>query len=180
MKRKLEAPPSTVRDTEMSLRNVLLLAVLVLFALFTILNWTAFIAPTTLSLVFATVQAPLGVIMLVASGILAALFIAYVAYLQSTVLLEARRSGRELSSQRRLADEAETSRFTELRTFLDARITKLETEFAQSQAAAKGDLEHATADLRVTIEETGTMLSAYIGEAQDRLERANRTSQVVP
>lgn len=162
----------------MSLRNVFLLVVAVLLALFAALNWAAFTTPTTLSLVFTSVQAPLGLLMLILTGLLAVLFLLYVAYLQSTVLLEARRSARELTSQRKLADEAELSRFTELHTFLDTRITKLEADVAQAQTAAKADIGHATADLRATIEQTGTVLTAYIGEVEDRLERSGKAGKL--
>ena len=43
----------------MPLRTVVLLVVLALIALFAALNWTAFVAPTTLSFGVAQVQAPL-------------------------------------------------------------------------------------------------------------------------
>lgn len=155
----------------MSLRTVLLLVVLAVLAVFTALNWTAFTTPTTLSLVFATVQAPLGLLMLVVTGLLAALFLLYVVYLQSTVILEARKSARELQAQRKLADEAEASRFTELRAFLESRISKLEGDVAQSRSAAQSGLDRQSTDLRATIEQTGTVLTAYIGEVEDRLER---------
>lgn len=155
----------------MSLRTVFLLVVLAVLAVFTALNWTAFTTPTTLSLVFATVQAPLGLLMLVVTGLLAALFLLYVVYLQSTVILEARKSARELQAQRQLADEAEASRFTELRAFLESRISKLEGDVTQSRSAAQSGLDRLATDLRATIEQTGTVLTAYIGEVEDRLER---------
>ncbi len=163
----------------MSLRNVFLLVILVLMALFAALNWSAFTTPTTLSLVFTTVRAPLGLLMLVAIALLTVLFLLYVAYLQSTVLLEARRSARELTTQRQLADEAEASRFTQLREVVDARITKLEADNAQSQASVKEAIEHAAADVRATVEQTGTVLTSYIGEVEDRLERASRAGSTV-
>ncbi len=164
----------------MSLRTVVLLVVLAVLAIFTALNWTAFTTPTTLSLVFATVQAPLGLLMLVVSGLLAALFLLYVVYLQSTVILEARKSARELQAQRQLADEAEASRFTELRAFLEARISKLEVDVAQSRSAAQSGLDRLATDLRGTIEETGTVLTAYIAEVEDRLERRMGPSPDAP
>jgi hypothetical protein len=126
----------------MPLRTVVLLIVLAAVALFAALNWSAILAPTTLSLGVAEVQAPLGLIMLVLIAVLAALFLAYVAYLQSTVLLEARRHARELQAQRELADQAEVSRFTELRSYLDSRL---------------GEIENS--------------LSAQIGEMRERLDR---------
>ena len=135
------------------MRTLLLLLIVVVLGTFTILNWTAFTTPTNLSLVFGSVQAPLGLVMLVITGILATLFLLYVAYLQGTVILEARRSSRELQSQRQLADQAEASRFTELRAVVEARLDRLDIE------------------LRATMEQTAAGLSANIGEMEDRLER---------
>ena len=126
----------------MPLRTVALLIVLAAVALLAALNWSAFLAPTTLSLGFAQVQAPLGLIMLVLIAILTALFLAYLVYLQTTVLLESRRQAKELQAQRELADQAEASRFTELRGYIDSRL---------------GEVENS--------------LGAQLGEMRDRLDR---------
>jgi uncharacterized integral membrane protein len=126
----------------MPLRTVVLLVVLALIALFAALNWTAFVAPTTLSFGVAQVQAPLGLIMLGLLAILTALFLLYLTYLQTTVILEWRRHAKELQTQRELADQAEASRFTELRTHVDTRLTELESS-----------------------------LSAQLGEMRERLDR---------
>ncbi len=104
--------------------------------------------------------------MLVVTGLLAALFLMYVVYLQSTVILEARRNARQLQAQRRLADEAEASRFTELRAFLEDRISKIEGKVAQLQFAVESRLDRLDTDLRATIEQTDTVLSGYIGEVE--------------
>jgi uncharacterized integral membrane protein len=126
----------------MPLRSVALLIILAAIAAFALLNWSAFLAPTTLSLGFAQVQAPLGLIMLALIAILTALFLGYLLYLQTTVLFEARRHARELQAQRELAVQAEASRFTELRTYLETRLTELENS-----------------------------LGAQIGEMRDRFDR---------
>ena len=114
----------------MPLRTVVLLVVFALIALFAALNWTAFVAPATLSFGVAQVEAPLGLIMLGLLAILTALFLAYVAYLQTTVMLEWRRHAKELQAQRERADQAEASRFTELRTHVDTRLTELESSLS--------------------------------------------------
>jgi uncharacterized integral membrane protein len=111
---------------------VVLLVVLGLVALFAALNWRVIIAQTTLSLGFAEVQAPLGLVLLALLGLLTTLFLLYVVYLQTTVLLETRRHARELQAQRELADQAEASRFTELRGFLDTRLSELENSLSAS------------------------------------------------
>jgi len=164
----------------MPLRILLLLLVSGVFAIFTVLNWVAFTTPTNLWLVFGSVQAPLGLVMLVITALLAALFLMYVVYLQSTVILEGRRYARELRTQNQLANEAETSRFTELRAFLEDRVSRLEGGVAQSQSAVQGRLDRLETDLRATIEQTGTVLSSYIGEVEDRLERKMGTPTAAP
>jgi uncharacterized integral membrane protein len=116
----------------MQLRNVALLVVLGAVALFAALNWGVIMTPTTLSLGFAEVQAPLGLVLLVMLAVVSALFLFYLVYLQTTVLLEHRRHARELETQRQLADQAEVSRFTELRTLLEARLDQLENSLAAS------------------------------------------------
>ena len=62
----------------MYLRTILIGLVLGALALFTAVNWQAFTTPTTLSLVFATIEGPLGLILLGAVALLTALFLIYV------------------------------------------------------------------------------------------------------
>ena len=108
------------------------------------------------------------------------LFLAFAVYLQTTVLLDARRHSRELHAQRELADQAEASRFTDLRGFLDAELRKLGGQVAESRAGVTERLDRAVQDLHTTIDQSGNSLSAYIGELEDRLlrdgERHNQTS----
>lgn len=137
----------------MTLRSILLLVVLGILALFVVVNWPAFTAPTTLSLLVGSVQAPLGLVMLLITGVVAAIFLAYALYLQSTVLLETRRMTRELAAQRQLAEAAEASRFTELKTTLEARLDRLEQ------------------GLRTALDQAGNGLAAQIAELDDRMSR---------
>jgi uncharacterized integral membrane protein len=114
----------------MRVRTLVVVVLLLLVALFAALNWAAFTTPTALWLGVATVHAPLGLILLGMIVFLAAVFLGYVVYLQTSFLMEARRSARELQAQRSLADQAEESRFTELRAHLDARLTEIENSIA--------------------------------------------------
>jgi uncharacterized integral membrane protein len=155
----------------MPLRAVLVLLIFILLGTFTVLNWNAFMTPTTLSLLIATVQAPLGLIMLGVTVALAVLFLAYLAYVQTTVILDARRTARELKGQRDLADQAEASRFTELRSFLELRLQKLESAVAETQTRTASRLDQLETDLRSTVESAANTLAAYIGEVEDRVDR---------
>lgn len=153
----------------MPLRTVLLLALAVLFAIFVMVNWTAFMTPTTLSLLVASVEAPLGLIMLVITGFFAAVFLAYALYLQTSVLFETRRTTRELAAQRQLADQAEASRFTELRGMLDGRFDRLEDALRGGRATA--DAQRLAAELRAAIDQAANGLAAQIAELDDRIGR---------
>ena len=159
----------------MKARTLLLLLAVVAIAAFTALNWNAIMAPATLSLGVADVQAPLGLVMLGLVAFLAALFLVFVVYLQTSVLLEARRHARELQANRELADQAEASRFTELRGFLEMELKRQAGLDAESKAVVLARLDQLDRDLRSAVEQSGNTLAAYIGELEDRLERGRAT-----
>ena len=157
----------------MYLRTLLILIVLGAVVIFAAINWNAFMAPTTLSVVVATVEAPLGLILLVVVGLLTLLFLLYVVYLQSSILVENRRNARELQAQRELADQAEASRFSQLRSFLETELGRLEEKTEESKVGVLAKLEALERDLRLVVEQSGNTLAAYIGEIEDRLEQTS-------
>ena len=155
----------------MHIRTLLVMLVLVVMAAFAAVNWSSFMAPTTLSLLFATIQAPLGLIMLGFTALLTALFLLFIAYLQASLLVDTRRHARELQAQRTLADQAEASRIAELRSYLEAELPKLAEEISKSRVALETRLDRLDRELRSVVEQAGNTLAAYIGELEDRLER---------
>ncbi len=154
----------------MKLRALVLIGVLGLFLIFIILNWTTIMAPTTLYLGVARVNAPLGLVMLGMIALLTALFLVFVVYLQTSVLFEARRHAKELQTNRELADKAEASRFTELRQFMEAEIQKQAIAQVEAESTLLAKLDALNADIHRAIDVSGNSLSAYIGELEDRLE----------
>jgi hypothetical protein len=154
----------------MYLRTLSILAVLGLVVVFAALNWSAFIAPTALSLGLVTAEAPLGLILLAILALLTLLFLVYITYLQSTVLLDTRRHARELQLQRELAEQTEASRFNQLRAFMEAELEKLNGETEQSKSLLLTRLDQIERDLRAALEQTGNSLAAYIGELEDRFD----------
>ena len=153
----------------MYLRTILIMLALGALVLFTVANWQAFNAPTTLSLIFANVEAPLGLVLLGMFIVLAALFLIYVVYLQSSVLFESRRHARELQAQRELAEDAESSRIHELRGFLEGQLETLGQQAEQATAELSGRLDQVATDLRQSIEQCQNSLSASFAEIDDRL-----------
>lgn len=154
----------------MKIRVFVLFGVFALLIVFMILNWATIMAPTALNLAVAQVNAPLGLVMLGMIALLTALFLIYIVYLQTSVLLEARRHAKELQNNRELADQAEASRFTELRQFMDAEILKQAIVQADSKSALLLKMDALNTDIHRAIDVSGNSLSAYIGELEDRLE----------
>ena len=157
----------------MRTRTLLLLVVLIAIGVFAAINWTAIVAPTTLSLLVTDVQAPLGLIMLGVTALVTLLFLLFVVYLQTSVHLDTRRHTRELQGQREQADKAEASRFTELRAFLETELRKLAEQSGAAQANMTARLDQVQRELGAAILQTEHSLSAYIGELEDRLHRAD-------
>jgi uncharacterized integral membrane protein len=154
----------------MQLRTLLFVVVLSAIALFAALNWGAFMTPTTLSLAIATVQAPLGLIMLGFVAIIIALFLAFVVYLQGTVLLDSRRHAKQMQEQRELAEKAEASRLSELRAALDSGLARLGEQSAQSLERLEARLNKLDSDFGAALERTESAMAAYIGELDERLQ----------
>ncbi|MBA3590439.1 LapA family protein [Methylibium sp.] len=155
----------------MTARLLLTVLFLVLFAVFVTVNWSAFIAPTTLSLVVDTVQAPLGLVLLGMLAALVASFLVYMAWWQGRVLMETRRHTQELQAQRVLADEAEASRFTALQTSMTAELGRLEARLDVTQSEVMARVDAGIAELRQAVQDSSNTLAAYIGEVEDRFER---------
>lgn len=152
-------------------RALTLFLVLVLIGVFALINWPAFTALTPISLVFTTVQAPLGLIMLGLAVFLSLLFTMWAISLQATTLIETRRHTKELQTQRELADTAEASRFVELRGYLATELARVSQASTDGHGELLNRLNHLEGALRLTLEENSNAVAAAIGEFEDRLER---------
>jgi uncharacterized integral membrane protein len=160
----------------MNLRSLSLSLALALVALFAVLNWAAFTAPTQLSLGFTDVQAPLGLIMLIATGLVSGLFLVYIVFQQAGVILEARRYAKELKAHRELADKAEASRFTELRAFMEGELRRIEAQGAAGNRELGARIEQLQQALQETLAQSTRTLSAYVGEVDDKLDRMSESA----
>ena len=156
----------------MNLRSLLIFSILALLGVFALVNWQAFLAPTQLSLLFTEVQAPLGLIMLVVTGLMTGLFLVYIVFQQAGVILEARRYAKELKANRELADKAEASRFTELRAWLAEELRKLEAQPAIAAGEVSARIDRLEQQLLERLNESTGSLTAFVGEVDDKLDRA--------
>ena len=155
----------------MGFRTAVLLVVVLLIAALAALNWGLLVSPTLMSVGFMQVTAPFGLIMLGLTALLGIVFVAYVVYLQSSILLETRRHTKEMQAQRELADKAEASRFTELRNFLETQENAHMSRNAERHAALLAKLEQFERTVQSRAEQTDNSIAAHIGQLEDRLDR---------
>ncbi|GIW34554.1 DNA cytosine methyltransferase [Meiothermus sp.] len=159
-------------------RNVFLLVLIILMAVFAWRNWAVFSEEKTLSLIFTQITAPFGIVMLSIMAVLVVVYFLYTVGLETAALLEVKKYARELLSARKLADEAEASRFSELKKWLEGELEAIK---AQSPAGLEAKLEalveridRVEHELREDIEKAGNTLAAYIGELEDQLTGQDR------
>lgn len=145
-------------------RTWFVLITLALVGAFAALNWAEFTRPASLSLGLTRVEAPLGVVLLSVIVLLSLLYLLFTVGLETAALLEVKRYAREMLQYKKLAEDAEESRYTELKRFLEAELKRLEE-------AEKAEIGALSARLEETLENHGNTLAAYIGELEDTLLR---------
>ena len=160
----------------MSIRSLLLLIFALALAAFAVLNWGLITQPAALSLLVSTVSAPLGLVLLGFMLVLAAIFIAIIASMQTTLLMEGRRHTRELATQRELADKAEASRFTELKTFVAEELVRLSKERADTSQEVQARMERMQTELVQRVDEQANSLAALVGQLEDHVRSVGARS----
>lgn len=115
--------------------NLLAWISLAVVAAFAALNWATLMAPASLNLLVAEVQAPLGIVMLGLAAVILALF--FVAYLRSQIgsLLETRKLLMEVQRVQGLADKAEASRIDNLQHLMVTEFRLLNERLSTGAAA---------------------------------------------
>lgn len=152
----------------MRLFTLLLILILTATGAVASLNWVAFVAPVDLSIGFALIRMPIGLLMLAVLVVVTVLFLLYVVYMQTSSLLETRRLSRKLEANIALAEKAEASRFTELRSELESEMAKLASREAESTRAVLNRVDLLSKELNVSLGHATNTLAAHIGEFEDR------------
>jgi uncharacterized integral membrane protein len=157
-----EARPALSRRFTMRLRSIILFLIVLAIAALAALNWPVLATTTQVSLGIVVFDAPLGLLMLGLTVLLAIFGATYILSLQGSVLMETRRHSKELQVQRDLADKAEASRFTELRHFL-------ELQQGQAHTALLARLDSLEERLARRVEESDNATAAYVGQLENQL-----------
>ncbi|MHB1085098.1 MAG: hypothetical protein ACYCZA_09705 [Thiobacillus sp.] len=155
----------------MKIIGPLIFAGLILLGVFSLANWSVLNAPTHLSFVAFSIDAPLGLVLLGIILVFLTLFTVYVLVLRTTMLMDARHYARELQAKQQLAEKAEASRLSDLRSQLDLEFAQLKETIEKSRTDLSVRIEGMEQALRNSIEESSRSLSAYVGEVDEKLDR---------
>ncbi|WP_456411052.1 DNA cytosine methyltransferase [Oceanithermus sp.] len=150
----------------MNLRNLTVLVILLLVALFAGLNWQLFTAPSEINLLFTRVSAPLGLILLGVIALLSLLYFIFIAVIETGALIEIRRYARQVEQARKLADQAEASRFAELKQYLETELGALK----EAQGALKEDVSSEVGEARKALSLEHDTLKSQHAEIADRVD----------
>ena len=149
----------------------ILLIALILLGVFTIANWSLFVAPATLDLLVFSVQGPLGLVLLGVTCVFIALFAIYALSLRANALVDERRRTRELEAQRTLAENAEASRFTALKADLEQQCAALRGSIDQARSQVLARTDALEASIARSMNDTANGLFANIAQVDDKLDR---------
>lgn len=133
---------------------------------FTVVNWHVLAMPAHFNFWLGDTDIPIGIVL---AGLILSLGLVFGVYLgvwQRRVINDYRRQCKELQAQRSLADDAESSRFTELSALMKNEVTRLDQNFAVALDALRSEV-HATEN----------SISATLAEMDDRMSRANESDR---
>ena len=149
----------------MKLRTLGIILVLILLAVFLIINWTALSTVMTVNLVYREIQAPLGVIVVVivvaAFAVVVLCMFIYTVWQQASVSLEIRSAYKEARTARHLADEADKSRVTALHTEMNERLTKIETMLSERTEEMLSLVRTRSGEVDAKLAELASMQADY-------------------
>jgi len=154
------------------MRVVLLVIAAVLLALtvFTAANWSVLITPTPLSFLVFELEGPLGMILLGIMLAVVVLVVGYALLLRTSWLVESRRLNRQLEEQRELAQQAESSRFSELQKMIENGFKEVHTSLEASGASEIASIKAAEQLLTKSIEDAANSITAHLGYLDDKLK----------
>ena len=155
----------------MHLRSVFLLLLFVLCSVFLIVNWEGVMAEVNVNLLWTEIQAPLGLILLMGPGLLILICLIYGFVQQAGLSMELRRVNKQLQQARDLAQKAELSRFTELKSEMQKQITELQNQSASRHSSLMAAVNGVQAAVDESAQETVNSLSARVGEVEDRVSQ---------
>lgn len=154
----------------MRTRSTLLVIAILLVAGFAALNWPDIVRSSPLSFGLFVTDAPLGAILLLLLAATLILFLAATVAMRTQSLIDYRQHQKTLEAQRELAENAEASRFTDLRGQLDTHLREMRERDAIAATEFDKHMVQSQRELRTQMEQMNRMIAARLNELEHRLE----------
>ena len=97
-------------------RGIVITLIVALLALFAALNWAVLAAPQPVNLVFFTVQAPLGLVLIVLAVLLCFIFLLFSLFRRASQLRQVSQLERALEGERKLGQQKRSAELEALET----------------------------------------------------------------
>lgn len=150
----------------MKFRTLGMMLILVLLAVFLIVNWPALSAETQVNLIYQEISAPLGIIVVIAFGCVVALMMLYAIWQQAGFVMDMRAAHKEARQAREQAEDAEKSRVSELDKLVRTRMDQIE-----ALVVARCDA------IEKLVRERGDAQDREIGLLRDQMKAEQSASQ---
>jgi uncharacterized integral membrane protein len=115
----------------MTIRGFVYIVIALLIAVFTVANWSVITQATTLNLLVARIDAPLGIVMLLAIVFVMAVGLLLIELQRLSWSRQQQSLQREVDRQRKLAEDAEASRLADLRMLVQTEASTLRDKLDQ-------------------------------------------------
>jgi hypothetical protein len=153
----------------MRTRTILLVVAILLVAGFAALNWSEVVRSSPLSFGVMVTDAPIGLILLGLLFLTLLLFLGSAAAMRTQTLMDYRTQQKTLEAQRDLADKAEASRFTDLRTHLDQHLRDMRERDAIAASEFDKAMLQSRREVQSQMDQMNRMIAARLNEIEQRL-----------
>ena len=154
----------------MTFRSMGVLIVFLVSLLFVVVNWGPIMTPMPISFILFTVNAPLGLFLIVGGALVFVVCLLWMLWKQATTLVDLQKANREARTARAAAETAEKG--------LDERFVRFEKDLLEKVAgelkASRESDEAVKKDLQQTIEQMKQSLDASVKALKEVEEQTNQ------
>ena len=157
----------------MTFRSMGVLIVFLVSLLFVVVNWGPIMTPMPISFILFTVNAPLGLFLIVGGALVFVVCLLWMLWKQATTLVDLQKANREARTARAAAETAEGSRIGKFEEGLRFEKDLLEKVAGELKASRESD-EAVKKDLQQTIEQMKQSLDASVKALKEVEEQTNQ------
>ncbi len=164
----------------MTFRSIGVLIMVLVSLLFIMVNWGPILTPMPISFILFTVNAPLGLFLIVGGGLVFLIALMWMLWKQAVTLVDLQKANREAREAREEAKTAEGSRIQKFEEELNAKFEALGKDLSsqfetalsarvEADSAARKELETAVTEMRTSLDSAVQALKRLEDQTNQRL-----------